>query len=400
MVPIWGWADPGEAVTVSAAGKSATAKADASGKWTVKIGPFKVGDSFTVTVKGKNTIVLKNVLAGEVWICSGQSNMEWSVNASGNPAQERAAANWPLIRHVKINRSTSMTPLDDAANTGWQICSPRTAGNFTAVGYYFGRHLHRNLKVPIGLINTSWGGTIVETWTSAETLKTHPDFKAKIEEFAAMGDDVKKAGEAYQKKLIEWQKAYDKALNAADEQWQVAGHDDAGWKSMKLPGNWEKQGLPNFDGIVWFRKTVDIPASWAGKEVALTMSPIDDIDTTWVNGTRVGGLSDWRAARHYKVPGSVVKAGKLTIAVRVHDTGGGGGFHGSADLMWLRCAGVEGIRIACDWKYNLSKAMAKVPPRPAPPPFNSGPNHPTLLHNAMVNPIIPYAMRGAIWYQG
>ncbi|MFT5121883.1 MAG: sialate O-acetylesterase [Kiritimatiellia bacterium] len=402
LVPVWGWAEPGESVAVTAAGMKAQTKADASGKWMAKIGPFKVGEPFSLTVKGSSTITFNNVVAGEVWICSGQSNMEWSVNGSRDALTERSQANYPMIRHVKVRNTTSGTPLDDTGNSGWQVCTPEAVGAFTAVGYFFGRHLQKELHVPIGLLNTSWGGTIVETWASAESVKTHPDFTEKIAEMqeAAKQTDTAVAMNAYNEKMEAWQIAYEKALQSDDEQWQVPVLNVATWKTMKLPGLWEGQGLPNFDGLVWFRKTVDVPASWAGKECTLSMSPIDDMDTTWVNGVRVGGTENYSVARKYTVPGSAVKAGQLSIAVRVHDTGGGGGFHGDANLMKLECAGEAPISIAGEWAYALSSAMARVPVKPTPPASMGGPNHPTLLYNAMVHPIVPYAVKGAIWYQG
>ena len=180
-VPIWGWAKPGEQVQVTARDQRMVTTADATGKWQLRLKPMEAGEPFELSVIGSvNSVKFQNVVVGEVWICSGQSNMEWPVVASGNAQREIAAANFPLIRHVKIRNQIATQPQVECEHSGWQVCSPESAGNFTAVGYYFGRKLHQELNVPVGLINSSWGGTIIEAWTSAESLKSHPDFAERI----------------------------------------------------------------------------------------------------------------------------------------------------------------------------------------------------------------------------
>ena len=194
IVPVWGWSDPGDEITVNARGQSISTIAGRDGRWEVKLQPIAVGDAFNIKVTGtRNEIEIKNVLAGEVWICGGQSNMEWTVNASGNPAEEKANANYPLIRHVKIARQIHTRPQSDVDNSGWKICSPETAGSFTAVGYYFARKLHQETGLPIGLINCNWGGTIVEAWTSAQSLSSHPDFAERIQQIASNESDLDEA---------------------------------------------------------------------------------------------------------------------------------------------------------------------------------------------------------------
>ncbi|MDC3256461.1 sialate O-acetylesterase, partial [bacterium] len=174
---IWGWGNPGTPVTVKLQNQAATVSPDQQGRWEAKFKAIDIGDPFSITIStAQNSIVLDNVLAGDVWICSGQSNMEWEVRQAGNPQQEIAQGDWPLIRHVRIDHVTSPSKLDDVNNSGWKVCTPETVGNFSAVGYYFARELQRELNVPIGLLHTSWGGTIIETWISPESLKNHPDF--------------------------------------------------------------------------------------------------------------------------------------------------------------------------------------------------------------------------------
>ncbi len=181
-IPIWGWANPGDEISVELDGHSSGTMADGSGKWMARFHPMQVGEPFSITISGpQSKVVLENVVVGEVWICSGQSNMEWAVSGAANANEEIAAANFPSIRQVKINHQIDTQPTSDAPNSGWKVCSSENTGDFTAVGYYFGRMLHDELKVPIGLVNSSWGGTIVEAWTSGDSLISHPDFRKNIQ---------------------------------------------------------------------------------------------------------------------------------------------------------------------------------------------------------------------------
>jgi sialate O-acetylesterase len=176
QVPVWGTTAPGEQVTVTVGPQKATATADASGKWAVKLPPLTAGGPFDVTVAGKNNLTFRDVLVGEVWVCSGQSNMEWSVNASGNPEQERAAANYPAVRMFTVKKAVTGQPAQTLEGS-WAVCRPETVGNFSAVGYFFGRELHKSLNVPVGLVHTSWGGTPAESWTERSALEADADFR-------------------------------------------------------------------------------------------------------------------------------------------------------------------------------------------------------------------------------
>ncbi len=403
-VPVWGWADAGERITVVIGGERHSTRADAQGRWRVKIGPFPAGGPYTLTVTGAtNSVALANVLAGDVWICSGQSNMEWNVGGTRNAAEEIAAATFPQIRLFTVPKSIQFTPLADCQPGGaWVECSPKTVAGFSAVGYFFGRHLFQATGVPVGLINSSWGGTVAEAWTSRETLCPMPDFKPGLDTIAkATSMDLAAAQREFETKQTAWQKAFDEQLAVGGQKdWSAPGVDDKGWKQAPLPGFWEEHGLPNFDGIVWYRKTVDIPAALAGKELTLSLGPIDDDDVTYVNGTRVGATEGWTVPRIYQVPANLVKAGPLVLAVRVLDKGGGGGFHGTPEVMTLGTAGQPAVALAGPWAYDVVMDMAKIPPRPAAPPLLNNPNQPTVLYNGMLAPLVPFGLRGAIWYQG
>ena len=179
---IWGWADKNEAVSISMNGKTVKAKAGKDGKWIAKLPVMEYGGPYTLSLKGKNTIELTNVMIGEVWVCSGQSNMEFPVRRGNNAPEEIAAANYPNIRLFTVQKKVSKTPLTDLEKGEWTVCSSQTISGFTAVGYFFGRKLNQDLNVAIGLINDSWGGTVAETWTSSETIKNDADFKDKWDE--------------------------------------------------------------------------------------------------------------------------------------------------------------------------------------------------------------------------
>ncbi len=392
-ITIWGWADANEKVSVQFNKQSKSTKADKLGKWIVVLSPEVAGGPFQLVIKGKNTITLSNILIGEVWVCSGQSNMEWPLRSSNNAEEEIKNASFPSIRHFEVTKSVSTKPEDDVKGGNWNVCSPETAGNFTAVGYFFARELYQKLNIPIGLIHTSWGGTHSETWTSYEAFAQNPEFKDMI---AAM-PKVDLEALSKQKQEVMLKKLTEMGINfpAKDvDRWNRGDYNDNAWKTMPLPNTWESQGLADFDGVVWFRKVVTIGAADAGKEATLELAKIDDSDESFVNGVLVGATKNrYDDKRKYKIPAGVLKEGRNVIAVRVEDTGGGGGIYGDAGDVKLTTSSGIVISLAGNWSFNIESSLSG----------NSsvGPNdYPTLLFNAMLNPIFNYGIGGAIWYQG
>ncbi|MBM3477380.1 MAG: 9-O-acetylesterase [Armatimonadetes bacterium] len=394
--PVWGWAKPGEAVKVIVDEKGAEGKADATGKWMVKVGPCPAGGPHDVTVAGAQTVTLKNVLFGDVYICSGQPNMQWGMWGVNNSQEEIAAADHPQIRLYTVPNVVGFEPKETVAGQ-WQVCSPQTVGGFTAVGYFFGRKLNEELKVPIGLINSSWGGTIAEAWVSAEALKTMPDFAPAVEALQKLVADQKQLQATYDQQMDEWWAKNDPG-SAAGASWADPALSTADWKPMTLPTQWEAGGLPNFDGIVWFRKEVEVPQAWQGKEVTLHLGPIDDRDTTWVNGVKVGAVDQYNAPRDYKLPADLLKSGRNVIAARVLDTGGGGGIYGKPEDMKLEAADGATLALPGEWLYVESNPRAKR--TPLPQRLENNPNQVTVLYNAMIAPLVPFGIKGAIWYEG
>ena len=403
-VAVWGWAAAGKDVKVTTSwnNKSYTARADDTGKWKAEISTPAYGGPYEVSFDDGEVTTLKNVLIGEVWLCSGQSNMEMPLEGWGkiqNYQKEIAAANYPEIHLLQVQKNTSLGPLDDfkAEGGGWLECSPATVANFSSVGYFFARNLFESKHIPVGIIHSSWGGTIAEAWTSAGTLKTLPDFSAIVQQMTG-GQDYEKNMEAkYREAMMEWSRKVD-AKDAGYNLWNSATYDDSEWKTMELPGLWEQSELPNFDGLVWFRKKITIPASWSGKELVLSLGAVDDIDVTYFNGAEVGRSEGWDKKRVYNIPAGLVKAGENTIAVRVMDGASGGGIYGEPENFFIQGPNNEKVYLSGHWPYKVSLKLNDVPPLPSMD--ISGPNRPTVLYNAMIAPLVPYRIKGALWYQG
>jgi len=393
-IPVWGRASPKEKITVQFDHQTKTTQADKSGKWMVKLDNENAGGPYLLTIKGKNTVTFNNVMVGEVWICSGQSNMEMPIEGWGkinNYEKEVAAANYPMIRHIKVPNTVSSTPQDNIPKADWKVCSPETAGDFTAAGYFFARELYNKLKIPVGLINTSWGGTMVETWTSRQALENSDEFKEMIATMPQLNlDSMAKIKKEESLKRIEALQGSMDNIDATN--WNEPTTNDNAWPQMQLPNFWETQQLGDMDGIVWFRKTINLSAEDAGKAATLELAMIDDNDVTYVNGTKVGSTAAYNAKRNYPVEPGILKEGKNVIAVRVDDTGGYGGIYGDSADMKLTI-GNHAIPLYGAWHFKVEKITGGS--------ASIGPNsYPTLLFNAMLNPLIPYAFRGVIWYQG
>ncbi|TMI78993.1 MAG: 9-O-acetylesterase, partial [Bacteroidetes bacterium] len=394
-IPVWGSADANEKISITFNHQTKSVSADKDGNWKISLDKELAGGPYKLVVKGKNTVTFNNVLVGEVWICSGQSNMEMPIEGWGkvnNYEQEIASANYPKIRHIKIPNTISTKPEKDIPQGKWAVCSPSTAGEFTATGYFFARELYDQLKIPIGLINTSWGGTHVETWTSREGFENSDEFKNMIAQMPLLNLDsleqVRK--EAVMKKIEMLQGSLPAAGETAA--WTMPDLDDSKWPQMELPSLWEQKQLGDLDGVVWFRKTIDVSPSDAGKEAMLELAMIDDNDVTYVNGVKVGGINSYNTHRKYVIQAGVLKAGKNIIAVRVEDTGGGGGIYGDSAEMKLTI-GDNVISLAGNWAFRVEQISGGA--------SSVGPNsYPTLLFNAMINPLAPYAFEGVIWYQG
>lgn len=395
QLPIWGWADPGEEVQILFRNQNIATKADANGDWSITLDSHEAGGPYDMVITGKNTIRIKDIMIGDVWICSGQSNMEWKLEwLKEHYASEIATAKNNEIRQIAVDRSTSALPVKDITTTGWKAVNPENVAEFTAVGYFFAKNLYEKYQVPIGLIYTTWGGTVAEAWTSPETLMKFPEFKDEIENRSA--ESTQKAKVHYEEELKTWEENLKKEVEKnriLEKSWAKNKFNDKNWDTMALPTLWESAGLKDLDGIVWFRKEIEIPKNMAGKSLTVSLGLVDDQDSTFFNGQLIGSISGYNMPREYTVPAKLVKAGKNVIAVRVVDTGGGGGIYGKPENMVVS-AGKESIPLKGPWKYKVGVNFSKKPQDP------NHHNNPAVLYNAMIAPLIPFAIKGVIWYQG
>lgn len=422
---IWGKANPGRKISVSTSWNSnGQAIAGKDGKWSVSLPTPEAGGPYTITISGKDTtIVIKNVLIGEVWFCSGQSNMEMPV-AGWPPAdtimhskETIAAASIPEIRLFNVQKVISGQPLDECTGR-WEVSTPETVPQFSATGYFFGKKLHAELNIPIGLIESAWGGTPSESWTSSGSLEKAGEFITEIKSIKESGPlqaqyqkwlNTLKQAELKPDGKDQW-----KNLSFNDENIPTIEYNDSKWPVMGLPTQFESV-IGEFDGAVWFRKMVDIPKTMEGKDLILSLGPIDDMDRTYFNGKLIGSYEEsgfWQVERNYEISASLVKPGANLISVRVLDTQGNGGIYGSTEKMKLSLKNDPNtfVPLKGDWKYqpvaeltggkfyiyDLSKNEFLAQKRPV----NLGPGTPSVLFNGMVSPVLPYQIKGAIWYQG
>lgn len=406
-VNLWGTDKPGSDITITTSwnGEKYHAVTDAAGNWKVKVTTPSYGGPYSITFNDGDITMLNNILIGEVWLCSGQSNMEFEMTGGLgdvlNLKEELAdAANYQQIRMLKIANTTSFQPQTKVpVKWGWAICDPQTVREFSAVAYFFAKNLYDDKHIPIGLISSNWGGTVAEAWTSGSALKTMPEFApfVKAEE---NGLNQAQLDQKYHDEVRAWLEAIDvkdPAWQNGRLTWAMPGFDDSGWPKMKLPVYWEQAGVPNYDGTVWFHKQVDIPTAWQGKDLQLNLAGIDDYDDSFFNGAEIGHSEAFFLPRQYTIPGKLVKAGENTIAIRVFDNGGLGGINKGPLLLSLAGDTTGQINLAGEWTYHKASELKSLP---QPPTLSNSPNRPALIYNAMINPILPFTIKGVIWYQG
>ena len=409
-VPLWGWDRPGQliGIEVSWLDSQFETTCDNKGEWIIEVPTPGAGGPYEITLSGSEKKVLRNVMIGEVWLCSGQSNMEmplkgWPGQPITGSEQAIASAKYPQIRLFTVTRNTSYEPLEDCEGS-WAECSPENAGDFSATGYFFGLELCKNLGIPVGLIHSSWGGTPAEAWTSRGYIGKIPYFQTS--------PGCCDPAEFRQKKLDAYQQVQEKWLQSlgflpeSDEAPDWASHDynDKYWEEIDVPAKWENTRLGSFQGMVEFRLGFKIPKKWTGKNLVLELGPIDEIDITWVNGVKVGthpNPYDWATPRVYEIPRGVARAGKNILAIQVGNTSGAGGIFGEPGQLRIFPEGEESSARPVKGKWKARKSMAYGEIVDMPYCNNcSESNTPTTLYNGMINPLIPYRIKGAVWYQG
>jgi len=408
-VNIWGTGTPKSKVVVRFRNQEITGRVSAGGDWKLVLDPESYGESAEkadslVISSGRDRITLHNVLVGEVWVCSGQSNMEMPLVSNwaklNNAEEEVRNANYPGIRLFTVQRAIAFQPVDSVVSDGWKECDPGSVEGFSATAYFFGRELHRELGVPVGLIHSSWGGTVAEAWTSSNALLDLDDFSEQVRVMAEISGSMDSVRANYQAEMIkqaEEMAELDIGINGEDTVYASGQMDTSDWIPMDLPRMWEETELGVFDGSAWFIKKIDLPGSLANRELTLCYGATDDWDEAWMNGVKVGGSREWDVPREFRIPDGVVHQGSNTIVIRVMDTGGGGGFMGETKDFALKTTGGPSMAISKGWRAKKGFDLKDVKTHPVSP-FN--PNQPTVLFNAMIQPLIPFTIRGAIWYQG
>jgi sialate O-acetylesterase len=400
-IQVWGWARPRERVTVTFDASSAQARADATGRWRAILPARAAGGPFALNVRaaGGETQTISDVLVGDVYLCSGQSNMEFQTRYATNAYSVLNEASDERLRLFHVTRTVGDAPLARfAAPDHWSVAARDSVGDFSAVCYFFGRHLRQRTQMPIGLIDASWGGTPIEAWMSADSIRRLGGFDAQLSLLAQYRTDPAAARARQARMMEEWWRANDPGGRAG---WSAPDFDASAWATILPSGFWEDAGvreLAGFDGVVWYRTEFTLTAEQAAQGGRFSLGPADDIDATFLNGRLIGGVSGWNTPRTYEVAPGALRAGRNVLASAVLDSGGGGGWWGPAAEKVLILA--DGARVALNntWRYRISARLSDVsPPRQA---AWDGPNAYSALYNGMIAPIAPYGVRGALWYQG
>jgi len=300
----WGWCDPGEKITITFNGKSFQTTGDTQGQWKVQLAPMHAGGPYQMTLKGNNRIIINDILIGDVWLCSGQSNMEFPMLLLTNADEEIKNANYPEMRLYTVEKHIALTPVADTKGK-WAACSSETVKWFSAIGYFFARDIQQKLHIPIGLINSSWGGTVIESWISPEGLKDEPTFEGKAHEVATF--DTASYNTTHRAKFAEWLanfKLQDQGTKDGKPLWAAPELNVADWGHINLPIIWGftgKDDLWEMSGIVWFRKTINLTKGDINGDAALNLGVIQNADVTYINGVEIGNTPDiWGRNRPVK----------------------------------------------------------------------------------------------------
>lgn len=394
---IWGWASPGEKVNLSFDGKKYKTKATSEGKWEVELPEMKAGGPYTMDISGKNNIQVKDILIGDVWLCAGQSNMVHQLDIHDvTYAADIKNANYPAIRHFKIPTQTNLEgPGEDFEGGAWQAAISENVRPFSAVAYFFALKIYEQYQVPIGLINASVGGTPIEAWTSEEGFREFPEILKTIaqnRDTAYVNSLARKRAEAGPPPP---RKSEDKGVTGPIP-WYSVDFTPKDWRRINIPGYWEDQGARDLNGVVWYRREIDIPESMIGKPARVFLGRIVDADVLYINGQEVGNKTYQYPQRRYKVPTDLLKAGKNVFVVKVTNYRGKGGF--VPDKPYCIFAGGDTVDLKGYWQYKVGEAFVPQPPRPSYR-INAR-NQPTALYNAMVAPYIDLPIKGILWYQG
>ena len=396
-IRVWGGAKPGAVVSLSLGEAQASATADAQGRWSTTFPAREPGAALTLTAKADgDSQIISDLLVGDVWLCSGQSNMEYPLRRALGGEVEAANAADPNIRLLQTGRTSLPEPTGVLPkNAVWRLASPESANNFSAACFFMGREIKKSTGAPIGLIDATWGGSVIQDWISREGLQALGDY----DEGLAVLADYARSPEIG---MARWGAMLDRWAAKAEPQaiaWSRPDFDDSGWQSMPAEQFWEiNPGLETFDGTIWLRATITLTEKQARQGAILSLGPIDDLDTTFVNGREVGSQQGWDRPRDYRVAPGVLKTGANAIAIRVIDTSGGGGAWGPAVQKGLKLDDGAFVPLGATWRYKVSASIAQSGLPPTAPWV--GASGLSTLRNGMIAPLIPFGLKGFAWYQG
>ena len=402
-IVLTGTATPGIALDVGLGGQQVRTLADASGRWQAQLPAMPADGPVNITVRDAagRSVAAQDVYIGDVWLCSGQSNMEMPVRRVANLETEVANGSNANVRLLQIGRHSADAPRRDFEFApSWQVATPATVRDFSAACFFFGRDIEHTQRVSVGLVDDSWGGSSIQAWMSPGALHRLGGYDEPLALLARHDRDPAAAEAGWQAVVDKWWQGRPAAAIGLPE-FSDPQFDDSGWSTMRVSGDWEDSGIPalsNFDGVVWFRSTVQLSAAQAAQSAHLQIGAVDDADTTWINGRRVGGFEGWDVPRNYALPSGVLHAGSNLIAVRVLDSGGGGGMWSPPEARRLVFADGSSVPLALEWRYDIAGDLAAVgalPHAPWLPAIGS-----TTLYNGMIAPLGPMGLRGMLWYQG
>lgn len=403
-IVVWGTGRAGDAVTVTLGAASGSGRCLEDGRWRVTLPALPAGGPHVLLVTDEDsTIAKKDILIGDVWLCSGQSNMAWSVKQSASAQSEMMGARFPGIRFMTIPRISADQPQHSVSGV-WEECSPETIGQCSAVAYYFARDQWTRHRVPIGLIVAPVGGSSIQSWISRGVM-SDPTLAKIADKYELWPANAEERDAQFLQRYRGWVKEHfrvEEDNQGVRKGWATEGFDDADWPSLHMPDFIERQGRV-FNGVFWLRKAVEIPAAWAGRDLVLSLGRLDDGDVTYFNGDKIGSVNLDKAIvpslvdRSYAIPGHLVKPGRAVIAIRISDFTGSGGMNPENKQLDLRVVNASEARIELEgtWKYAEEQAVTDLlPPAPVRDQETS------LLFNGMIAPLVPYALRGVLWYQG
>ena len=404
-ITIWGWASTGERITATFNGKQRKTSADSEGNWSLEFPKMNAGGPYTLAISGKNDIRLEDILIGDVWLCSGQSNMVHQMDIHDvTYAKDIVNADYPEIRHFKVPRKTDLQgPSKDLDGGSWKVAVSEEVRPFSAVAYFFARKLYKKYGVPIGLINASVGGTPIEAWINEQGYQEFPDILKIIEE----NKDTAFVNSHSRKRFSGEQKAQqpkDKGL-IGEKPWYDVDFTPENWRRINIPGYWEDQGARDLNGVVWYRKEIVLPQSMTHEDATVFLGRIVDADELYINGKKVGNTTYQYPQRRYDVPTNILKAGKNTFVIRVTNNFGKGGF--VPDKPYYIFTDKDTVDLKGYWQYKVGEVYPPVDfssfsqndDKPEERTINPQ-NEPTALYNGMVAPYVQLPIKGVLWYQG